>query len=244
MADDALRKDGYVILDNVLPVSLVHELRDAFRERYRKYLGSSDHQDALKVGSKRYMITVELSGVFNNELVYANPCVLALLRKTLGEDVKLESFGVVLSKPGSKMQHVHSDGPGLFNAGIDRLLPAHAVTVVFPLIEMNETHGTTAIWPATHRKDMQENDEPVKYVVPEGSCAIWDFRVKHGGTENLSTVDRPVIYMTYARRWWEDPTNFKKTRQARVLTGDKFIDSVPEQCQHLFDHLIPVRQHD
>ena len=41
--------------------------------------------------------------------------------------------------------------PAAFDAGISSLLPAYALTVVVPLIDMDECHGTTAVWPGSHR---------------------------------------------------------------------------------------------
>jgi ectoine hydroxylase-related dioxygenase (phytanoyl-CoA dioxygenase family) len=239
-ANTAVVKDGFVILDNVLPLHLVRSLKEEFTEKYNRYLVASERQNALKVGNKRYMITVAMSGVFSDLLIYANPFVLPLIKAALGEDAKLESFGVVLALSGAKAQATHRDAPLLFENSISTILPAHAVTVVFPLVEMNEIHGTTALWQGSHRwttfekNPVAENFAPVVPVIPEGSCAIWDFRLFHSGTENRSAIDRPILYITYARNWWQDPVNFRDGRQSRILLGDDFIGSVPTDYRQLF----------
>jgi ectoine hydroxylase-related dioxygenase (phytanoyl-CoA dioxygenase family) len=239
-SNSALVKDGFVVLDNVVPLELVRDLKTEFTENYNQFFEERNHQDALKVGNKRYMITVKMSGVFSDLLIYANPFVLPLIKAVLGEDLKLESFGVVLSLSGAKDQKIHRDAPLLFDNGIATILPAHAVTVVFPLVEMNETNGTTALWQGSHRWPTFENNPIVKNsvptvpVIPEGSCAIWDFRLFHAGTENRSLINRPILYITYAKSWWQDPANFRDGRQSRILLGDNFMQSVPDNYRHLF----------
>ncbi len=239
-AHNALVKDGFAIVDNVLSLELVRSLKAEFTDKYQECVKEIDRQDVLKVGNKRYLITIELSGAFQNQLIYANPSIMPLIKMALGEDIKLESFGIVLALPGAKSQHIHRDGSPLFDNGISSILPMHALTVVFPLVEMNGSNGTTAIWAGSHRwltfehNPVAENAVPIVPVIPEGSCAIWDFRSFHSGTENYSSIDRPIVYMTYARRWWQDPLNFRDGRQKRILIGDGFIQSVPEDCRDLF----------
>jgi hypothetical protein len=62
-----------------------------------------------------------------------------LIKLALGEDAKLESFGVVLSLSGAQPQKVHRDAPILFGNGIGTILPVHALTVVLPLVWHSRT---------------------------------------------------------------------------------------------------------
>ena len=55
---------------------------------------------------------------------------------------------------GSAWLRWHRDGTELFApSGLDLLLPAVAITVGIPLLEMNQIHGTTALWPGSHRAE-------------------------------------------------------------------------------------------
>jgi ectoine hydroxylase-related dioxygenase (phytanoyl-CoA dioxygenase family) len=155
----------------------------------------------------------------------------------------------VCSLPAAPAQHRHDDGGTLFrNSGIDRLLPAAAITVGIPLLEMNEVHGTTTLWPGTHRdvnrsralRDRSQNctfkDECIEPVVREGSCILWDFRLVHAGSPNRSAVPRPLLYLTYCRPWFLDHKNYntnQNPKQKPLLAKADFLLSLSERHQRL-----------
>ena len=170
--------------------------------------------------------------------MYAHAFVAALVREILDVDAILESFGAVLSLSGAKKQHVHRDGSVLFDMAISTLLPPHALTFALPLMDMNQEHGTTAIWPGSHR--WQRHDQQRSPELPEvlaGSGILWDFRTYHAGMPNISCSHRPMIYATYARRWYKDPVNFQKAGQQRLVLPPGFLQDVPADCRALFGHL-------
>ena len=237
-AYDCFVKHGYAILDHVVPDAKLQALRAEFDEQYPQYLRDAETADSIEVGKRRYMVPIALSGAFADPQVFANPWVVALIREVLGRDAILEAFGAVVSLAGSQAQHVHTDGPPLFSAEISSVLPAHALTFALPLIEMNELHGTTAMWPGSHRSRVHKDGvPPMLPTIPVGSCLIWDFRLYHSGTENRSTRHRPMLYATYARRWYQDPVNFRKEAQRRLVFDPGFIDGLPEDTRMLVSHL-------
>jgi ectoine hydroxylase-related dioxygenase (phytanoyl-CoA dioxygenase family) len=98
------------------------------------------------VGDKRILVPVEVSGLFNTPHLYANPFVFPLAQDILGEECILGSFGAVAALPGAEDQHTHRDHPFLFQEeAIDTAMPAYAVTVIVPLVDVNEHHGTTRV---------------------------------------------------------------------------------------------------
>jgi len=164
--------------------------------------------------------------------------VVAVARLSLDETAILESFGAIVSLPGSEQQHIHRDGTLLFDSAISPMLPAHALTCILPLVDMNDRYGTTAIWPNSHRwKTRDESIVPEAPQVPAGSCIIWDFRLLHGGTPNRSDCHRPIVYATYARRWYQDPGNFVKPKQRRLSFGAGFLEAAAENDRRLFAHV-------
>ena len=238
LAYECLVKNGYAILDHVLPEEKVRALSVEFNERYAKYLEASEFDDTVRVGNRRFMIPVDLSGGFGDPLVYANSVVVALIREALDQNAVLESFGAVISFAGARAQHIHRDGPSLFDSAISPMLPAHALTFVLPLVEMNDINGTTALWPGSHRwKKRDESVPPEAPLIPLGSCVLWDFRLYHGGTPNGSDTHRPIVYGTYARRWYQDPSNFEKQAQRRLSYDGDFLRGVPEDSRPLFSHV-------
>ena len=214
--------DGALVLQDVVDPGLILEARQTFVQRYAGYLNGQEHDDALQVGDRRLMITASLEPPFNRPELFANPWLLQVLRAVFADDFVLGGYGVVCSLPGAESQHCHRDGGVLFpQSGLDSLLPAAAVTVAIPLLDMNEIHGTTAIWLGSHRDcdlkaahtSAEKGEEPV---VHEGSCVLWDYRVAHAGTPNRSTLPRPLLYMTYCRPWFLDHQNYQKQPMLRA----------------------------
>jgi ectoine hydroxylase-related dioxygenase (phytanoyl-CoA dioxygenase family) len=237
-ASRCLRAEGALILEDIVNSALIQEAREAFLQRYDRYLDGQKHHDAAQVGERRPMITVDLEPPFERRELIANPWLLSVLRATFEDDVVLGAYGVVCSLPAAPRQHTHIDGSDLFpQAGINRVLPIVAVTVAIPLLEMNEIHGTTALWPRSHRDGtlasraesaLEIGDEPR---VREGSCAIWDYRLLHGGTPNRSAAPRPLLYMTYCRNWFWDHKNYRQQAPLRAPKG--FLASSPDDLRRL-----------
>lgn len=239
-AYDCLVRNGYAILDRLLPEATVALLLRAFAAQGGRFLNAASADEALEVGDRRNLFPLPFTGAFADPLVWANPVIVALARLALADEAVLESYGVVVSLPGAERQHLHRDGPGLFDSAVSQLLPAHALTVAFPLVEMNETNGTTALWPGSHRWQKANQQAPsISPVVPPGSAMLWDFRTYHSGTANSSAQPRPLITATFARRWYQDPVNFELGSRRRLALDDAFLAGVPPGTRSLFAHLSP-----
>lgn len=234
----SFRVDGALILDDIVDPSLILAARAAFARGYARYLDGVAPADALGVGDQRLMIGLDLEPPLGDPRMFANPWLLPLLGSALDEDFVVDSCGVVCSLPFAPAQHRHTDGAPLFpRSGIDPMLPASAITVIIPLLEMNELHGTTALWLGTHRGESRAPKEvpvvPVEPVVPEGSCVLWDYRLKHGGTPNRSPLPRPLLYLTYCRPWWIDHLNFSTQKRAPLRASRGFLAGLSERDQRL-----------
>ena len=55
-----------------------------------------------------------------------------------------------------------------------------------------------------------------------GSALLFDYRIKHRGLGNHSTVERPLLYITYARPFWVDVYNFDKKRYENLPPCHEF----------------------
>jgi Phytanoyl-CoA dioxygenase (PhyH) len=229
----SVRVAGALIIDNIIDGLLVKEAGRAFLETYSSYLDGRAYDDALQVGRKRIMITVDMGPPFDEPQFFANPWVLQIMRRTLGEEFVLGGFGVVCSMPSAPRQHSHRDGKVLFGpVGIDRLLPVYAVTVGLPLLELNKLFGTTALWPGSHLNYSEPTTEGgVEPVVPTGSCVLWDYRLLHGGTANCSTIPRPLLYLMYCRPWFLDHVNYQK--QPPLRASARWLSTLSDEHRRL-----------
>ena len=232
-AAHCVRTEGCLILEDIVNPALVIEARDTFVRKYDRYLDGRNHDDALEVGDRRQMITLDLEPPFDQRELVANSWLCPVLSAAFEGDFVLGAYGVVCSLPAAQRQHIHQDGGDLFpQAALNRMVPTAAITVAIPLLEMNEIHGTTALWPGSHHVDTlgsaEVGEEPL---VREGSCVIWDYRLRHAGTPNRSPVPRPLLYMTYCRPWFVDHKNYRQQVPVRAPKG--FLTGLPDDLRGL-----------
>jgi ectoine hydroxylase-related dioxygenase (phytanoyl-CoA dioxygenase family) len=235
-ASRCFRKEGAIIVEDIVDTALIVRARQAFGAAYAE--SCCEREDVARVGGQRFMITVNLEPPFDDPQLFANPYLLPILSAALDDNFVIGAFGVVCALPSAPAQHVHDDGGNLFQRpDIDRLLPTAAITVVIPLLEMNAVNGTTALWLGSHRDSRVLSGEASEPTVHEGSCMLWDFRLKHGGTPNRGPLPRPLLYLTYCRRWFVDHINFNNWKQNRrqkpLLASKHFVSGLSEQHQHL-----------
>jgi hypothetical protein len=224
---------GCLLLENVFSALFIQELDTVYAERYGHYYQAEKHADALNVGHRRFLITVGFQLPFNTPQLYANPLVLPIIESILDNDCVLGSLASVVSLPGAALQHAHADYSPLFPSFPSRLLPSYALTLFIPLVELNDFHGTTRIWPGSHRSGNQEQLQAdfVDPQVPLGSCVLMDYRVLHQGTENRAEIPRPILYLVYHRPWFKDYKNYKK--QPFLLLTESERQRIPEQHRRL-----------
>jgi Phytanoyl-CoA dioxygenase (PhyH) len=232
------RADGALLIEDIVDAQIVAEARGAFHQAYSHYLDGSNHDDALMVGDRRVLITVRLEPPFDDPRFFANPYLLPILNAALDDGFVLGAFGVVCSLPSAPAQHQHDDGGNLFpQPGLNGILPAAGITVAIPLLEMNEANGTTALWIGSHRDaNIGFKEVAIEPVVREGSCMLWDFRLKHGGTPNRSSLPRPLLYLTYCRPWFVEYLNFtekKNPKQKPLIAGKTFLSRLSGEHRRL-----------
>ncbi len=235
LAAAAFRDNGVLLIENAFSTAFIDKLHAAYTDEYRAYFLDLDYPDALNVGDKRTMITVAFAPPFNDPDLYASPLVLPIIRRLLGERCILGSFGSVTSLPGSDLQHMHADHPRLFDDDpVDAAMPPFAITMIVPLVDLNETNGTTRVYPGSHKapiptaKSMAHCDP----VASRGACLLMDYRLFHGGTPNRSAAVRPILYNVYYRPWFRDFVNFGK--QPPLEIDAETYGEIPDSYRSLF----------
>ena len=80
---------------------------------------------------------------------------------------------------------------------------------------MNATNGPTEYVPGTHADYVLKAASKIPHL-PAGGALLFDYRLKHRGLGNHSTVERPLLYLTYSRPFWLDVYNFDKKRYEKL----------------------------
>ena len=121
--------------------------------------------------------------------------------------------------------------------------------VVVPLVDLDETTGTTAVWEGSHRRGVSAKEEPRSTTELEqlegavfprarmGDCYFMDFRLLHAGTANLSEQPRPILYLVYSRPWFEDRRNFDM-QQPLLISSEEYA-KIPQEHLYLFKNARP-----
>lgn len=225
---------GVVQIDNAFPVELIQQLQVEFMRRYEPYFRVDDHPDALRLGDKRYMLTVDMEQPFDASALVGAPMVLPIVRRLLGDDCVLGAFTAVISLPGSQDQRLHKDHPALFpDTEWHFTLPPFTAQIIIPLVPLDEFTGTTRFYKGTHREptEMAEEMGAQDPMVALGGCILNDYRCAHRGLGNRSQVVRPILTLIYNRPWFRDYKNYGK--QPPLRFSDPTYESLPPNVRSL-----------
>lgn len=247
-AAHGFRVHGALQLDNCFDRQLIARLNEAFVEDYALRDRAVVERACLKVGHERYMFSLRLEPPFTDPALYANPRILPIVRDLLGADCVIQSLGAVCAYPGAPQQHVHRDHPPLFAeaGGLNALLPPYSLHVVVPLIDLDESTGTTALWEGSHRhkssreetrfstEQMERLEGAVLPWPKAGDCYLMDFRLRHAGTANVSARPRTIVYVVYSRRWFQDRKNYDVQRPLEITREE--YERIPGEYLPLFEN--------
>ena len=145
------------------------------------------------------------------------------VRAALGEDAVLRRRGLVVGLPGAEDQKYHADAPRVppdvwaEHESTAEVQPAHSLVVFLPLCDLNEENGPTAFLPGSHQRwtsDALEAEAdapgsstagaPAIMDVHAGDAIIFDSRTQHAGGANRSKHARPILYLVFARPWFDE----------------------------------------
>lgn len=232
---------GTLVIHNAFSTELIAQCHDEFLHRYRHYFIDRKHSTALKIGDRRFQISLALAGAFNSPEFYANPFVLPLMKRLLGKQLIIGSTVCATSLPGSRDQHGHKDHRALFTNVPDDdpiELPPVAVTTMIPLVAVNEDNGTTLVKKGSHRLSRRASNK-LDYqvpIVPAGSCYLMDLALTHKGQGNQTDQLRPIVNMVYHRSWFVDNKNFRNQPPLQIDSVE--YRRIPKEHRYLFDWAI------
>lgn len=231
------QQHGVLLVHNAFDKTLLDACNEDFVRRYAAYFSDKTHADALRIGDKRYQISLVLQGVFNDPALYANALIVAMMRQLLGAEFVLGCTVCATSLPGAKDQHWHKDHRSLYakdESDPPMPLPPFAITTMIPLVELDEKIGTTSIKKGSHllsKPDSEHLPEQLP-MAPVGSCFLMDMRLSHRGLGNHTERVRPIVNMVYQRYWFSDSRNFEKHPPLRVSAAE--YKKIPERHRYLF----------
>ncbi len=215
-AVNQVRLNGFVVLENALPLDLVDDLNAdllATVDRLLKTDAEKTEVNTSPFRKNRIRMDLPFRAPYIHPQVITNPYALAIVERILGDDCRMFYFSVDAPMPGSEYQTVHGDYAPFYPES-DAIMPITGLVVNYPLINVTEENGSLEAWPNTHLtpekfytgsyvQEAAKNLTPVRMLTPKGSLIVRDIRMWHRGTPNVSNQIRPNMALIYGRGWWD-----------------------------------------
>ncbi len=191
-------RDGYVIIEDALAPGTLRRLCCAVDRVWQ--------QEAPGPSAFHRLAFVGLDDAFI-ELV-DHPTTLPLVRAVLGWNIYLYHCHLDVHPPTttrSREWRWHQDG-GRQNVELEAPRPRLSIKVAYFLTDVETVaHGALRVIPGSHHSDALPRDhEPadaVPLLVAAGSAVVFDRRLWHARSDNLSQQTRKALFYAYTFRW-------------------------------------------
>ncbi|SDP98245.1 phytanoyl-CoA dioxygenase family protein [Lentzea jiangxiensis] len=224
---DALARDGYVILPDLLTEAECEQIRTEITP----LLGPAG-RNAFE-GHRTQRIYSVLGKTRVVDRLVDHPRVLALLDALLQPNYLLSQLQIINIHPGEDAQLLHPDD-GMYP--VPRPRAALSAATVWAIDEFTEENGATVVLPGSHRwpdgRFPAEDDHRVAAVMPAGSCVFFLGTLWHGGGANRSGAPRLAATAQYCEPWL-------RTQEAFTLSTDRdVVCEVSEDIRRMLGYSI------
>ena len=198
-----LLRDGYIILENVVPEETLAALRKASAPWLDK-MGRNSFE-----GERTQRIYALPEKIRAADPFIEHPLILAHLDRLMQPNYLLSQAQVINIRTESPAQPLHMDD-GFYPWPRPR--PPISAATVFAIDDFNEDNGATVALPGSHlweeERVPQTQDQRVKAIMPAGSCILFLGNLWHGGGENRSGGDRLALTAQYCEPGARTQENF------------------------------------
>ena len=254
----SIRRDGFCILDGVVPAVRVDEIRESVLKTVDAYRRKDA---ASQIGFVPGLISVDQS--YAEYL--ADDRILSIADSLLGHDARISFTSAIVNEPGNARGDWHADWSfNQRNAG--HLPEPYPIDTVFhlPTIWMlspfDDENGGTLVLPQSHRKDYNPTgdatidaltsfQEEIHAAGEAGSVLMMDSRLWHATSPNLADSPRVALAVRYAP-WWLNlevlrPESDERRRMVtEVGQEENEVPSIPQDVYDLLsDRVKPLYRH-
>src|SRR5690348_4097133 len=198
-----LERDGFVVLERLIPEELVQ----AFRADVLPRLAPPYARNNFEGFATQRLYNVIQKTLACNPLV-EHPVVLGLLDRMLEPNYLLSQLQVIHILPGEARQPLHHDDAFYPWPRPRRSLGAAAIWAIDPFTEDN---GATVVLPRSHLwpdRAPTDADELRSVVMPAGSVVVFHGTLWHGGGANRSQAPRLAVAAQYCAPYLRQQENF------------------------------------
>lgn len=201
----APERDGYVILERIVPGSQIDSIRDELLGLLPEHYGRNGFEGVL---------TQRLYAVISKTLccnpLIEHPLVLGLLDRILAPNYLLSQLQVINILPGESAQPLHHDDAFY---PIPRPRPPYGVATVIAIDDFTAENGATVVIPGSHTWGQREPTaedcaRAIPVVMPKGSMVLFLGTLWHGGGANNGQASRLAATAQYCEPWARQQENF------------------------------------
>ncbi|WP_280356596.1 phytanoyl-CoA dioxygenase family protein [Nocardia otitidiscaviarum] len=222
----AVRRDGYVVLENLLTPDELDEIRREMRPLLDR-TGRNNFE-----GHATQRVYSLLNKTRSCDRVVAHPRVLALLDRLLMPNYLLSMLQAINILPGEAAQMLHTDD-GFYP--LPRPRPALSAATIWAVDEFTPVNGATDIIAGSHRWGDRlpgETDIRVPVVMPAGSCVFFLGTLWHGGGANTAADPRLALTAQYCEPWLRPQEAFT------LSTPHDIVRTVSEDIRRMLGYSI------
>ncbi|MDB5433840.1 MAG: Phytanoyl-CoA dioxygenase [Phenylobacterium sp.] len=214
---EAIRRDGYTIVEDAIAPDLVDGLNEALARLERDLSAKPAGNGFEGCRTVRIYNLLAHGAPFAEVPVHAS--VLPIVEGVLDPGCLISSLSSIAIDPGETAQPIHAD---------DQVIPLekpHAPIVcnsMWALTDFTEANGATRLVPGSHRKPNPEYGgayETIAAEMPKGSVLLWDGALWHGGGANRTDRRRTGIAMNYCAGFIRQQENQQLGLDPRLVKG-------------------------
>jgi ectoine hydroxylase-related dioxygenase (phytanoyl-CoA dioxygenase family) len=221
-----LDRDGYAVVESLLPADEATAVRDGLREVLdRTPMGRNDFE-----GYQTRRIYALFAKTRAFDALALHPLLLGVLDAVLGPSYQLSAPTGIEIGPGEKAQFLHMDD-GIYP--LPRPHPEVVLNSMWALDDFTEENGATRVVPGSHRwtdRIPVDPDETVTVTMPAGSVLFILGTLWHGGGANRTDRPRLGVLLEYAAGWLRQQENHV------LAVPPDVVRTLPERLQELIGY--------
>ena len=251
-AVNALREDGFVVLNDVVDTAHLDILHERMMEDLQILQARKDAPFNWNIGNIQQDPPPFPPYLFRDILL--NDMAIQVGKAVLGQNFKSTFYSGNTALPSESRQPVHGDTGHLWPE-LEHAHPAHLLVVNIPTVDVSPENGSTEIWPGSHKDvtlisthGIELPDEaldarrqqipPIQPSFKRGGILIRDMRLWHAGMPNRTVNPRPMIALIFNAPFMEVglPLRFPKGTEKffahpDMQTAARFVD---EEIDHIY----------
>jgi len=223
-AVEAVRNQGWVVLEEVAPLRLFDQLKGTLDPLLAT---SPTGRNPFEGHTTKRVNNLLAKGAVFQE-VASNDGVLDLVEALLGPHFQISIISAIQILPGETAQDLHTDD-GLYPLPWPH--PPVVLNTMWAIDDFTEANGATRLAPGSHqwpeRSSGGSSPETIPATMARGSVLAWVGNLVHGGGANRTDRPRLGITMNYNQAWLRQQENQYLGIPTDVVQG------FPERLQRL-----------